>query len=253
MNIRRILRFIFPVIPFMFAAPAHSAEVQSQVGLAISEPALPQSTFQGASGDTVSLDVKKAFGVSTRTTVYWTPYEGRSTNYNLGLSLGYTSGFGKITSSAIVDGQKRSLDFDTQFEYVGLGFSNGFLLKLNRKTLMAFDVGLDFLPLNASYKTEGNGVLSKYTYRELISWHVQIASFFSMSRETDFSISSRYEVTKFNDSEDALNRINVAHINLGFRYKFVSDAKMDEPEVRQKRRVRTTSRQRRDREVAYEN
>lgn len=47
--------------------------------------------------------------------------------------------------------------------------------------------------------------------------------------------------------------MNVAHINLGFRYKFVSDANMDEPEVRQKRRVRTTSRQRRDREVAYGN
>ncbi|MBM3381356.1 MAG: hypothetical protein FJY29_02840 [Betaproteobacteria bacterium] len=252
MNIRRILRFIFPVIPFMFAAPAHSAEVQSQVGLAISEPALPQSTFQGASGDTVSLDVKKAFGVSTRTTVYWTPYEGRSTNYNLGLSLGYTSGFGKITSSAIVDGQKRSGDFDTQFEYAGLGFSNGFLLKLNRKTQMAFDLGLDLLPLTASYKVESKEGTKKYSYLKAISWHVQIASYFSMSRETDFSISSRYEMTKLFDSKGDSVRMNVAHINLGFRYKFVSDANMN-PEVRQKRRVRTTSRQRRDREVAYEN
>ena len=253
MNIRRSLRFIVPLLPFVFAAPAQSAEVQSQLGLAISEPVVDQEEQDVLAARGTTADVKKAFGLSTRTTVYWTPSEGRSTNYNLGLSLGYTSGFGKVTFSRNVDGQRTSADVDTEYEYVGLGISNGVLLKLNRKTQMAFDLGLDLLPLTASYKAESEEVSAKYSYLKAISWHVQIASYFSMSRETDFSISSRYEMTKLFDSKGDSDRMNVAHINLGFRYKFVSDANMDEPEVRQKRRVRTTSRQRRDREVAYGN
>jgi hypothetical protein len=199
------------------------------------------------------MEPKKAFGLSTRTTVYWTPSEGRSTNYNLGLSLGYTSGFGKVTFRRDVDGQRISADLDTEYEYVGLGISNGILLKLNRKTLMSFDLGLDLLPLNASYKAEGVGGSMKINFPKAISWHVQVASYFSLSRETDFSISSRYEMTKLFNSEGESSRMNVAHVNLGFRYKFVSDASLDEPEVRYKRRVRTTWRQRREREVAFEN
>jgi hypothetical protein len=222
-----------------FSSTAMAAEAHSYLGLVMTKAVGGSGTLDTGT----SINAKQSYGLSTRSFLYWTPSRGSATSYNLGISLGTNFSWGEITLS---DPFGKSINLDTEFDYVGFGISNGVRFHLSRKSQVSFDLGLDLIPLKNTVTLDGGaGRTVEIDYLKTIAWHVQLASFFEVSRETDFAVGSRYDIMNCFDENGEKNQFRSGHINIGFRYKFVPDSQQVEIEdSRERRKVRRLSNRR---------
>lgn len=211
---------------------AYAAEFHSQAGIASYK--IPF--------DDPSLNVKQEtnWGLSARGFLYWSPHEGSTTNYNLGLSFGYISGSGDIELSAAGGSPSPRVNLDSEFQYAAIGITNGVVLKLSKKNQFFFDLGLDMIPLNSKIEvTSGSEAPLTLNFNKAIGWHVQSGSYIHLNRNVDLSIAGRYELLKL-FIKDQSDRIDVFNVSLGLRYKFVEDERDEFNEGKKKRRSRVT-------------
>lgn len=199
----------------IFSMTALAVESISFIGLGISR--VGGGTEQLETGTTVNK--KTGYGLTSRSYLYWTPSESRSFSYNLGISLGYNTGYGEVQFK---NGNIEK-SVDTDFTYVGVGLSNGVRFNLSRDLKVAFDLGLDFLPLSSTLQLRDSGSVIEYDFKKAISWHVQIASYYNITNATDFALGSRYEISKIFESDGSNWKMYFSHINVGIRHKFVPD------------------------------